>query len=119
MCVIIIIEKKIELGCNVKNDWCEVKKTLDIGTYLFIEKWLRGNISYIAKRYSEANNKCTKNNHSTKPSIYTEYLDTNTFHGWTMSGYLQFDEFKWLRNVDNFDVNSMSEKSPIGCILEV
>ena len=27
--------------------------------------------------------------------------------------------FKWLKNVDKFDVNSISEKSPIGYILEV
>ena len=27
--------------------------------------------------------------------------------------------FKWLKNVDGFDVNSISEKSPIGYFLEV
>ena len=26
--------------------------------------------------------------------------------------------FKWLKNVDNFDLNSISEKSPIGYILK-
>ena len=36
-----------------------------------------------------------------------------------MSGYLPYCGFKWLKNVDNFDVNSISEKSPIGYILEV
>ena len=36
-----------------------------------------------------------------------------------MSGYLPYDRFKWLKNVDNFDVNSVSENSPIGYILEV
>ena len=38
----------------------ELEKILDIDKYLFIEKRLRGGISYIAKRYSEANNKCMK-----------------------------------------------------------
>ena len=28
-------------------------------------------------------------------------------------------DFKWLKNVDNFDVNSVSENSSIGSILEV
>ena len=28
-------------------------------------------------------------------------------------------EFKWLKNVDGFDVNSISEKSPAGVIFEV
>ena len=27
--------------------------------------------------------------------------------------------FKWLENVDGFDINSISEKSPIGYFLEV
>ena len=36
-----------------------------------------------------------------------------------MSGYLPYGRFKWLRNVDNFDVNSISENSSIGYILEV
>ena len=35
------------------------------------------------------------------------------------SGYLPYDGFKWLKNVDNFDVNSINENSPIGYILEV
>ena len=33
----------------------ELEKTSDIDKYLFIEKGLRGGISYIAKRYSKAN----------------------------------------------------------------
>ena len=36
-----------------------------------------------------------------------------------MSGYLPYGRFKWLKDVDNFDVNSVSENSPIGYILEV
>ena len=36
-----------------------------------------------------------------------------------LSGYLPYGGFKWLKNVDNFDVNSFSENSPIGYILEV
>ena len=35
----------------------ELRKKSDIGKYLSIEKGLRGEISYIAKRYAKANNK--------------------------------------------------------------
>ena len=35
----------------------KLEKIVDIDMYLFIEKGLRGGISYIGKRYSEANNK--------------------------------------------------------------
>ena len=34
----------------------ELEEISDIDKYLFIEKGLRGGISYIAKRYSKANN---------------------------------------------------------------
>ena len=36
-----------------------------------------------------------------------------------MSRYLTYVRFKWLENADNFDVNSISKKSPIGHILKV
>ena len=36
-----------------------------------------------------------------------------------MNSYLPYDGFKWLKNVDNFDLNTISENSPIRYILEV
>ena len=36
-----------------------------------------------------------------------------------MNEYLLYEEFKWLENIDKFDVMSISEKSPIGYFLEV
>ena len=43
----------------------------------------------------------------------------NNLDVWAVSGYLPYGGFKWLKNLDNFDVNSISEKSPVGYILEV
>ena len=43
----------------------------------------------------------------------------NNLYGWAMSEYLPYGEFKWLENVDEFDVNSINEKSEIGYFLEV
>ena len=60
-----------------------------------------------------------KNYDPTKLLIYIPYLDMNNSYGCGMSDYLPFGGFKWLKNTDNFDVNSISEKSPIGYILEV
>ena len=37
----------------------------------------------------------------------------NNFYRWAMSGYLPYGGFKWLKNVDGFDVNSISGKGPI------
>ena len=36
-----------------------------------------------------------------------------------MSEYLPYEEFKCLKNIDEFDVMSLSEKSLIGYLLEV
>ena len=36
-----------------------------------------------------------------------------------MSQYLPYGKFKWLKKVDNFDANSISENSSVGNILEV
>ena len=42
-----------------------------------------------------------------------------TTYGWAISRYLPYGGFKWLKNVDNFDVNWISKNSPIGHIIEV
>ena len=97
----------------------KLEQISDIGKYLFFEKGLRGGISYICKRFSESNNIDMKNGDPTKPSKYVTYLDRNNLYRWTMSGCLPYDKFKWLKNVDNFHVNSISENSSTGYILEV
>ena len=42
------------------------------------------------------------------------YLDMNNLYGRAMTGYLPYGGFKWLKNADNFVVNSISENSSIG-----
>ena len=36
-----------------------------------------------------------------------------------MSEYHPYGKFKWLKNVDDFDVNAIHENSSVGYILEV
>ena len=54
-----------------------------------------------------------------KPSRFILYLDMNNLYGWAMSEYFPYDGFTWLKNVDEFDVIPIREKSPIGYFLEV
>ena len=103
----------------LKMTGVKFKQIFDIDIYVFIEKGLRGAITYIAKRYAKANNKYMKNQDPKKPAKFITYLDMNNLYGWVMSSYLPYGGFKWLKNVDGFDVNSVSEKSPIGYIFEV
>ena len=63
--------------------------------------------------------KYMSNYDSEKPSTFITYSDKNNLYGWTMSGYLPYGEFKWLKDVDKFDVNSINEKSDTGYFLEV
>ena len=56
--------------------------------HLFIEKGMRGAISYISKRYSKANNKYMKCYDSSEESKFVMYLDGNNLYGETKSQYL-------------------------------
>ena len=76
----------------------KLEKISNIDMYLFIEKGLRGAISYIAKRCANANNKHMKNYYPTKPLKFLIYLDMNNLYGWAMSRYLTYGRFKWLKN---------------------
>ena len=49
---------------------------------------MKRGISYIAKRYSKANNKYMKSYDPNKPSKYITYLDVNSLYGQVMSKYL-------------------------------
>ena len=82
---------------------------------------MRGGISYIAKRYSEANNKYMECCDSSKESKYITYLDANNLYGWAMSQYLLYSGFKWLNQKEISDpcLRSISENSSIGYILEI
>ena len=54
-----------------------------------------------------------------KLSTFKPYLDMNNLYGWAMSEYLPYEAFELLNYVDEFDVVSISVKTPIGYFLEV
>ena len=91
----------------------KLEKISDIGKYLFIEKRLRGGISYIGKRYAKANNKYLNDYDPEKPSTFISYLDMNNLYGWAMSEYLPCGRFKLLKKIDKFDIMSSNDESPI------
>ena len=78
----------------LKMTGVKLENISDIDKYLFIEKRLRGGISYIAKRYAKANNKYMNDNDPKKQSTYISYLDLNNLYGWAMSEYLPYERFK-------------------------
>ena len=74
----------------------ELELISDIDIHLFIEKGMRGGISYIAKRHSKADNKYMKCYDSSKESKFIMHLDANNLYLWAMSQYLPYSEFIWL-----------------------
>ena len=84
----------IKLRCYVKNDWCKIRKISDIDRYLFIEKGLRGGISYIAKRYAKANNKYMNDYDPKKLSTFMSCFDMNSLYGWAVSDYFPYEGFQ-------------------------
>ena len=96
-----------------------LEKISDVDKYLFIEKGLRGGISYIAKRYAKVNNKYINGYNPKKPSKFITYFNMNNLYGLGLSEYLPYGGFKWLKNVHGFDINSISKKSPIGYFIKV
>ena len=97
----------------LKMTGVELELISDTDMHLFIEKGMRGGISYIAKRHSKANNNYTKNYDSSKESVFIMYLDANSLYGWAMTQYLPNGEFKWLseKEIDDFDLNLVKENS--------
>ena len=59
----------------------ELELISDIKMYLFIEKGMRGDTSYIAKIFIKANNKYMQSYDDKKTSKYIAYLDANNMYG--------------------------------------
>ena len=93
----------------------------DINMFQFIEKGMRGGISYIANRYGKANNKYMKEYDEKAPSKYIMYLDANNLYGWAMSQYLPTGGFKWMteKQINKINLAQYNENSEKGLILEV
>ena len=81
-----------------------------INTCFLKKERKRGGVSYINNRYSGA----SKNKHIL-------YLDMNNLYGHAMSQYLAYVDFKWVKNINKTEEESMRIKkdSSTGYILEV
>ena len=102
----------------LKRTKTELELMSDVDMFQFIEKGMRGGISYIANRYGKANNKYMENYNPEEASKYIIYLDANNLYGWAMSQYLPTGEFKWLTE-EEVDLSKYNDESEKGLILEV
>ena len=102
----------------LKMTGIELELISDVDMYLMIEKGLRGGMSVITHRKSEANNKYMKSYNPHKPSKFITYLDANSLYPWAMNQYLPYGGFRWV-NPDEFILENVKPDSDIGHILEV
>ena len=93
----------------LKMTGIELEKINNIDIHLFIEKGMRGAISYISKRYIKSSNDKT-----------IMYWDANNLYGWAMIQDLPVSGFKFLndKEISEFSLDSISEDSETGYILE-
>ena len=93
----------------------------NVDIHLFIEKGVRGGITYIAKRYCRANNEFLKGYDESMEKIFITYWDVNNLYGAAMLEYLPYHESEWLSDdkIDSIDFNCVSAESDVGYILEV
>ena len=93
----------------------------DIDMFQFIEKGMRGGVSYIANRYGNGNNKYMKEYDEKAPSKYIMYLDANNLYGWAMSQYLPTGNFKRMtdKEISKIDLGKYKADGKKGLIPEV
>ena len=79
---------------------------VDIDMFQFIEKGMRGGVSYIANRYVKANNKYMNKYDEKAPSRFVMYLDCNNLYGHSMSQSLSYSGFRWMtdKEIDKIDL---------------
>ena len=88
-----LFSSRLGWDAMLKMTGIELELFSDIDMYLFIERGMRGAISFISKRYSKANNKHMKCCNSGKESNFIIYLIELNLYGWGMSQYLPYEGF--------------------------
>ena len=89
----------------------KLEKISDIDIHLFLEKGMRGGVSYISKRHRKSDK-----------NTQIMYINFNNLYGWSMScNYLPNVGFKWLsqQEINNSKLDSIPENSLIGYNLEI
>ena len=96
----------------------------DPDMHIFIDKGIRGGISFVGNPYAEASNKYVNPN-SDPESDYIMFFDVNNQYGAAMSEYIPTGSFKWNSTfkdmtpaeVKEFVLN-LSDTDPIGYIFD-
>ena len=95
----------------LKETGQQLELLCDYDMLMMFERGIRGGMTHITKRYSEANNKYMQNFDPNKPSKFIQYLDANNLYGWAMSQSLPVGGFRWMTNLTKEKVLEILEKA--------
>ena len=95
----------------LKETGQELELLHDYDMLMMFEQGIRGGITHISKRYSEANNKYMKDYNPDKESTFIQYLDANNLYGWAMLQSLPTHGFKWMCDLTKETVIDILEKT--------
>ena len=74
----------------------ELKLITDHDMFIFFQKGIRAEMSYISNRYSKVNNEHLRSYDSKQESKLIKYLDVNNLYGYVISKFLPTSGFKWI-----------------------
>ena len=87
----------IAFNAALKKTKVELDLLSDNDQYLFINSSIKGGVTQICKKYSEANNKYMKKNFNPSlPSKYLWYIDANSMYAGAMVESLPQSNFQWM-----------------------
>ena len=91
----------------------------NIEMFRFFERQIRGGVSTVFHRFSQANNKFQEDFDLTKPSKFIVYLDANSLYPTAMMQPLPVDGFEWLKKSALKNWEKIVNSEDVGCTLEV
>jgi hypothetical protein len=103
----------------LKRSGSEIELVSDMDMFQFFEKGMRGGTSYIAHRYSKANNKHMSTHDEEMENNYLMYLDANNLYGWAMSQPLPNGGFEWVEDTSKINIDDYLGDEGRGMVLEV
>ena len=96
----------------------ELERISNVDMYLFFKKGMRPGVSYISKKYSQANSKYLKSFDPKQQSKDIIYLDANNLYRYVMFEFLLKGRFKWI-DPNDFGSNKCSSNGSKECVLKI
>ena len=98
----------------------ELENIKDLNMYLMIERGIRGGISVISHRHSEANHSQLADYDPDMPDKHILFVDSNNLYGWSMVQKLPYNNFRWMSKEElELDIEAFDSNGDEGCFLEV